>query len=468
MYLLTLLMKQDTLKAVSPIDGRYYESTSPLNPYVSEYALIYFRIEIEIRYLEALSKVGVIRKFSVKELKLLREIYELKSEGEANKVKEIEDKVRHDVKAVEIYLREKLKTTSLKDVIEYLHFALTSEDINNIAYRLTLKRGFESVVLPKYKNLLKSILDFSEENIHLPMLARTHGQDAIPTTLGKETCVFAIRLYKEIKKIEKLKLTGKLSGAVGTYASFTLTYPKTDWIKFTKNFIESFDLEFNIQTTQINPLDDIVEYLQTLHRINSILLGFNQDMWRYISDGWLTQKVDKTSVGSSTMAQKINPINFENSEGNIQVVNSLIEGLVRSLPISRLQRDLSGSTVIRNTSTILAHEILIFDGTLKGISKVKANHELITTYLTSNYSILSEAAQIILRKHGIKDGYEVIKQKTMGEEMSRTEWEQMINGLDISKKVKDEILSVTPLNYLGYSEKITKSTINQIRKYLIL
>ncbi len=263
MYLLTLLMKQDTLKAVSPIDGRYYENTSTLNPYVSEYALIYFRIEIEVRYLEALSKEGIIRKFTVKEQKLLKDIYELKSESEANKVKEIEDKVRHDVKAVEIYLREKLKTTSLKDVIEYLHFALTSEDINNIAYRLTLKRGFESVVLPKYKTLLKSILDFSEENIHLPMLARTHGQDAIPTTLGKETCVFALRLYKEIKKIEKLKLTGKLSGAVGTYASFTLTYPKTDWIKFSKNFIESFDLEFNILTTQINPLDDITEYLHT-------------------------------------------------------------------------------------------------------------------------------------------------------------------------------------------------------------
>jgi len=461
-------MKQDTLKAVSPIDGRYYESTSTLNPYVSEYALIYLRIEIEVRYLLALSKEGIVRKFNLKEQKLLREIYEIKSESEANKVKEIEDKVRHDVKAVEIYLREKLKTTSLKDVIEYLHFALTSEDINNIAYRLTLKRGFESVVLPKYKLLLKSILNFSEENMHLPMLARTHGQDVIPTTLGKETCVFALRLYKEIRKIEKLKLTGKLNGAVGTYASFTLTYPKTDWIKFSKNFIESFNLEFNILTTQINPLDDIVEYIQCIHRINSILLGFNQDIWRYISDGWLTQKVDKTVVGSSTMAQKINPINFENSEGNIQVVNSLIEGLSRSLPISRLQRDLSGSTVIRNISTILAHEILILDGSIKGISKVKANHELITTYLTSNYSILSEAAQILLRKHGVKDGYEVIKQKTIGEEMSRTEWEEMINALEISQNIKKEILQVSPLNYLGYSEKITKSTINTIRKYLIL
>lgn len=451
------------LKTLSAIDGRYKDKVSPLSEYLSESALIYYRLEIEIKYLEKLSTIGIIRKLSKKEIDILDSIYTVKSDAKIIKIKKYEEKVKHDVKSVELFLRETLKNTTLVDIIEKIHYCLTSEDINNLAYRLMTKNALHQILLPICKELIEQIKHFACQNKNLMMMARTHGQDAIPTTLGKEMMIFAIRLYNIYQQLDADTLSGKFNGAIGAWNAHVYAQPKIKWISFSKKFVRSLGFEFNKFSTQINQYDDIVQLISHLHLFNGIMLDLNQDIWRYISDDWLVQNIDKKQVGSSTMAQKVNPINFENSEGNAQIANGIIEVLMRTLPISRLQRDLSNSTIIRNVSTIFAHELLLIKSALIGISSISPNKKEITNYLDSNWSILAEPLQILFRKHNINDAYNIVKEETMGKKMSKVEWKMMIKNLKIEKKIKKEALRLDIKKYSGYCQKI----VDDGEKYII-
>lgn len=447
------------LLSISPLTGRYREKIQELEEFTSEYALIKNRVEIEIKYLIALSKIGVTRKTSAEEIKKLNSIYEKFNLKEAEKVKEIEEKTKHDVKAVELYLTDIFKKNSLKDLIEFIHFGITSEDINNIAYRLMLRSTSKNVIMPTIEKLLKILYQHSQVYKYVPMLARTHGQPAIPTTLGKEIAVFAARLSLELNKLKKIQLTGKLNGAVGNYNALFLAYPNIDWIKFSKNFVKSFNLEPNIITTQINSFEDIIEYFQIIQRINGIILDLNQDFWRYISDNWLILSSENGQVGSSTMPQKINPIDFENSEGNLELANGLIEVFSRKLPISRLQRDLSNSTIIRNVGTILGYSLVAYKSTISGILKVKANEKKILEDLNEDWSILSEALQTILRTEKTKDSYFKILELTKGKKLNQEDWQNLVQNLNISEKNKQKLLKLTPLTYIGLASKLNSKTL---------
>ncbi|MBP9716425.1 MAG: adenylosuccinate lyase [Candidatus Levybacteria bacterium] len=442
-------LKYSPLTAVSPIDGRYRSQIEELSQYSSEFAIIKYRTEIEIRYLIALSKIGVIRKINISEQKTLNALIEDFDLEDSERVKNIENTTRHDVKAIEYYLKEKLSKSSLSDVLEFIHFGLTSEDVNNLTIRILLKDAINEVILQNLKNLNDEILNQSKKYKDLPILARTHGQSAVPTTLGKEFLIFYQRIDKEIKILKSSKLSGKLNGAVGNYNALSFTYPKINWPKFSKDFVGSFGLELNQSTNQIAPFEDIIFIFQTLQRINGILLDFNQDMWRYISDHWLIQENKKGEVGSSTMPQKINPIMFENSEGNLIIANSLIGGFTDKLPISRLQRDLSNSTISRNFGLTLAYCLLAYINSLSGLKRVKANEEKIKKDLNSDWSILSEAVQIYLKKEKVKNGYEILKELTRGQNLKQEDFLAMIEKLPIDQSQKEALRKLTPENYIG-------------------
>lgn len=444
-------MKQSdfNLTAISPIDGRYRNHVEELSDYSSEFGLIKYRTEIEIRYLMALSKIGIIRKLKSSEQKLLEKIISEFNLEDAKRIKEIEETTRHDVKAIEYYLKDKLSNTSLSDILEFIHFGLTTWDINNISERIMLKDAIDRVILKNLQALNDQILNQAKRYRSLPIVGRTHGQAAIPTTLGKEFLIFYDRLNKEIRILSSVKLNGKLNGAIGNYSALNFAYPRINWRKFSNEFVSSFGLGINQTTNQIAPYEDIIFVFQTLQRINGILLDFNQDMWRYISDHWLIQENKKGEIGSSTMPQKINPIMFENSEGNLVIANSLIEGFVNKLPISRLQRDLSGSTIVRNFGLCLAYCLLAYKNCLSGLLRIKANEQKIKEDLNSDWSILSEAVQIYLKKNGIKKGYEIIKDFTRGQKLNEQEFKQMIDKLPLNTKQKSELKQLTPNNYLG-------------------
>ncbi len=441
--------KFSPLTAISPIDGRYRNNVEELSEYSSEYAVIKYRTDIEIKYLIALSKIGVIRKITKAEEKILEKIIENFNLDEAEKIKKIESTTKHDVKAIEYYLKDKLSKNSLFDILDFIHFGLTSEDINNITIRLMLRDAIEIVILKNLQELNREILNQSKKYKNLPMIARTHGQAAVSTTLGKEFLVFFERIEREVKILKSAKLCGKLNGAVGNYNALNFAYPKVDWPKFSKDFISSFELKVNTTTNQIAPYEDIIFVFQVLQRINGILLDFNQDMWRYISDRWFLQENKKGEVGSSTMPQKINPIMFENSEGNLIIANSLIEGFTSKLPISRLQRDLSNSTISRNFGLTLAYSLLAYKNALSGLKRVKANEEQIKKDLNSDWSILSEAIQIYLKKEGIKNGYEILKSLTRGQKMTEKDFLNLIDKLPLNTKQKSELKKLTPENYIG-------------------
>ena len=436
------------LLAISPLDGRYQEKVSELSEFVSEYALIKARIGIEIKYLFALSKIGVVSLSTGEKNKLLKLLkdFDLK---EAEKIKKIEDETRHDVKAIEVYLRDFLSSKAA----EMIHFGLTSEDINNLAYRIMLRSASEEIILASLENLHKILSQHSQVYKDVPMLARTHGQPAVPTTLGKEFAVFAERLSSQVQKLNKIELTGKLNGSVGNYNALYFAYPNIDWVKFSEGFVQSLGFKPNLLTTQINSPEDIVEYFQTIRRINGIILDLNQDLWRYISDGWFVLASKKGQVGSSTMPQKINPIDFENSEGNLEVANGLIEVFERKLPISRLQRDLSGSTILRNMGVILAHSLFSYKGIYDGLSKISPNREKIKQDLESDWSILSEALQILLRKEGSKDAYFKVMEQIKGKKLSKDDWQNLLEELN----VKDEkLLNLSPSTYIGLADKLVR------------
>lgn len=457
-----------TLDAITALDGRYRDKVETLSEYVSEKALIHTRFEIEVEYLLALSEIGVIRKLTTQEKDQLAGLIHEFTPEDATHVKEIEEKTRHDVKAVEYILREKLEGTTLEDIAEKAHLFLTSEDINNIAQRLLLTRALSHVIIPSLKNLLLDITDKAEDYKSVPMLARTHGQAAVPSTVGKEFVVFADRLDREIEKLSLIRLTGKLSGAVGNYNSFEIGVPdKTywKWVEFSTNFVKQFGLSPNPVTTQINTPEDIIECLQGIQRINGVLIDFASDAWRYISDGWFIQRKVDGEVGSSTMPQKVNPIDFENGEGNLHLANDLIKGLADRLPVSRLQRDLRDSTQLRSFGTILGYVVVGVAGISRGLSKVVVNKMAILDALNSDWSILSEAAQVWLRTNeDTKDPYGLLKNLTRGTKMSELDWKNAVKELKVSTGAQKAFLALTPENYIGFAVEITDEAVRRIQQ----
>jgi len=448
--------------AINPLDGRYFDKTRALEPYFSEQALMKYRVLMEGEYLIALSASGelALRKFTAEEAKLIRKLYENFAESDYLKIKEFEATTNHDVKAVEYFLKEKLSETSLKDAVEWVHFALTSEDTNNIAYALMLSDSLEQTIKPAIEKIISDLNNFAIKYKNLPMLARTHGQSASPTTFGKEMKVFVARIEKQVAKLSLAKIEAKLNGATGNYNAHMAAYPDVNWAEFSENFIGSFNekraqkLQANLITTQIESHDSYIELFDTIRRINTILLGLNQDMWRYISDGWLIQKPKAGEVGSSTMPHKINPINFENSEGNLGIANALFEFFARKLPISRLQRDLSDSTVERTFGTALGHSYLAYEMLLGGLEKISVNEVKIKEDLLSHPEVITEAIQTILRRENYPMPYEALRELSRGKKLSLEDIYTFIDTLNIPAKVKEELKKITPLNYTGLAEKL--------------
>lgn len=458
------------LTNISPIDGRYYEKTSELSAYFSEYALIKYRIKTELEYLTALSETKTItlRKLTTAEKKILFNLSNITLK-DAQTVKQIETKgfknipaTNHDVKAVEYFIREKLAKTSLKNALNWIHFALTSEDVNNIAYSLMLSDTLTDIILPELELLLKTLKQLAQKNAKIPLLARTHGQSAVPTTFGKEFAVFYSRLKRQFGQLAGTKILIKLNGAAGNYNAHIAAFPKTDWIGFTRNFVKNLNknrkvkLETSLITTQIEPHDNLVEILDILRRINTILTDFSRDMWQYISSELIMQKSVKGEVGSSTMPQKINPIDFENAEGNLGIANALFGFFAQKLPISRLQRDLSDSTVFRNTGVSLAHSLIAYKSISKGLAKIEINAKKAKEELLAHPQVIAEAIQTILRRENLTMPYERLKNLTRGKQITPVDLHKFIDGLKVSAKIKTELKKITPLSYCGLAERITK------------
>lgn len=458
------------LNSISPIDGRYHKSSLDLASIFSEQGLMRYRIIVEGEYLIALSELKTkLRKLSVDEKSKIRSLYNL-SLTDAQIISDLETKgykkikaTDHDVKAVEYFIKDKLSKTSLRDVLEWIHFGLTSEDVNNLAYALMLRDGAE-VLLNKLARVTSEINKLAKGNANIPILARTHGQSASPTTFGKEFNVFTSRLERQIRNLKKQPILGKLNGATGNYNAHTAAFPQIDWIKFSKSFILSLNkltprtlsLEPNLLTTQIEPHDSYIEIFDNLRRINTILLDFNQDIWRYISDEWITQKPIAGTVGSSTMPHKVNPIKFENSEGNLGLANSFFEFFARKLPISRLQRDLSDSTVQRNFGTAFAHSLIAYEYLLKGLNQISVNKVKVKEVLENHPEVITEAIQTILRREGVAMPYEKLKELSRGKKVSLVDIQNFIQNLSVSDEVKKELLKITPENYIGLASKLAK------------
>lgn len=430
---------------------------------------MHYRLIVEGEYLIALSEARIIRKLSDKEKKLIRSLYNL-SEANAQIISDIErvgykniKATDHDVKAVEYYMKDKLAKTSLKDVLEFLHFAITSYDTNTPARGLMLSDGLEHVIIPALDKVYAEIEKLAKKYPKTSMLARTHGQSASPTTFGKEFKVFSQRLKKQLDILKTQKISVKFSGATGNFNAHVAAFPKVDWIKFSKNFIERLNslstnhlvLSTNLFATQIDPHDSEVEIFDCLRRINTILIDFNQDMWRYISDNWIAQKPADGTIGSSTMPHKVNPIKFENSEGNLGMANAMFEFFARKLPISRLQRDLSDSTVERNFGTALAHCLIAYEYLLKGLSRITVNEKKIAEDLKNHSEVLAEAIQTVLRREGVKMPYEKLKELTRGKQITLADLHKFIGSLDVDDKVKKELKKFTPENYIGLASKLS-------------
>lgn len=455
------------LNSISPIDGRYGKITSALSPIFSERGFMRYRIVVEGEYLIALSELKIkLRKITTKEKIIIRALYKLTYE-DAQIISDIEKRgyknikaTDHDTKAVEYFMKEKLRETSLKDVLEWIHFGLTSEDTINLAYALMLRDGTE-LLLEYLAKVIKEINKLTKKYSKLSMLAQTHGQSATPTTFGKEFKIFASRLERQINNLTKQEILCKLNGATGNYNAHLVAFPNVDWINFTKHFIKnlsnfipsSFRLTANLFTTQIEPHDSYVEIFDNLKRINTILLGMNQDIWRYISEDWIIQK-PIGDVGSSTMPHKINPIKFENSEGNLGIANALFEFFGRKLPISRLQRDLSDSTVSRNIGSAFAHSLIAYEYLLKGLANIQVNEKKIKGVLNDHIEVIAEAIQTILRREGAPFPYEQLKALTRGKKVTKEDFDKFINALKVSEKVRKELLKITPENYTGLASKL--------------
>lgn len=452
-------MSHFNLTALSPIDGRYASKVEQLRPIFSEFGLIRYRVQVEVRWLQALAqqeKIVEVSAFSKITNQQLEDIISAFSKADAERIKEIEKTTNHDVKAVEYFLKEKIAgNTELEQVSEFIHFACTSEDINNLSYGLMLKEGRE-VILAQMQACIAAIHECALENASQPMLSRTHGQSATPTTVGKEFANVTARLQRQKAQFEAVQLVGKINGAVGNYNAHLVAYPEVNWPEFSRSFVESLGLQFNPYTTQIEPHDYIAEFFHTLSRFNTILLDFDRDVWGYISLGYFKQKTVVGEVGSSTMPHKVNPIDFENSEGNLGVANALFAFLAEKLPISRWQRDLTDSTVLRNIGVGIAHTSIAIQATLKGISKLQISPEAIDADLNANWEVLAEPIQTVMRRYGVEKPYEKLKELTRGQRVTPEQLHKFVSTLEIPEQAKMDLLELTPSAYFGYAEKLAK------------
>jgi len=452
-------MTNFSLTALSPIDGRYADKVAPLRPIFSEYGLIRYRVQVEVRWLQALaahSLIAEVQPFSDEANGLLNAIVDDFSEADAQRVKDIEKTTNHDVKAVEYLLKEKIQGCGeLERVSEFLHFACTSEDINNLSYALMLKEGRE-LLLQQTGALIEAIKSIARDTAAQPMLSRTHGQSATPTTVGKEFANVAARLQRQQRQLREVELLGKINGAVGNYNAHAVAYPEVDWPRFGKDFVESLGLSFNPYTIQIEPHDTIAEFFHALSRFNTVLLDFDRDVWGYISLGYFKQKTIAGEIGSSTMPHKVNPIDFENSEGNLGLANALFGFLAEKLPVSRWQRDLTDSTVLRNIGVGIAHTSIAIQSTLKGISKLQLNAEALDVDLDANWEVLAEPIQTVMRRYGIEKPYEKLKELTRGQRITPEQLQAFIQQLDIPDAAKANLAVLTPHGYTGYAQKLAE------------
>ena len=452
-------MTFDNLTSISPIDGRYSAQTGPLKRIFSEYGLIKYRLLIEVRWLEAMSKnsqIPEVPEFSLKSKNVLSNIVDNFSLEDAKVIKEIEKTTNHDVKAVEYYLKEKVSSTpELQNVNEFIHFACTSEDINNLSHALMLEDG-RQVLLNEMRKTLNLITDLAKDNADVAMLSRTHGQTASPTTLGKEMANFSYRLMRQIEQLEEVKIMGKFNGAVGNFNAHISAYPNLDWPNISKNFIESLGINYAPYSSQIETHDYIAEYFHALNRFNTILIDFCRDVWGYISLGYFTQKTIEGEVGSSTMPHKVNPIDFENAEGNLGLAIAIGEHFATKLPISRWQRDLTDSTVLRNLGVSCAHCLISYASISKGISKLEVNQDKLIDDLNEAWEVLAEPIQTVMRRYGVKNPYEKLKSLTRGKKIDAKILADFIGSLDIPEDAKEELRKLTPVNYIGDAIKLAR------------
>ena len=449
-------MNENNLKSISPIDGRYRKISNKISNYFSEYALIKYRVYVEIEYFKALCDIPLkqLASISSSDKKKISAIASKFSLEHANRIKKIEQKINHDVKAVEYFIKEEFDDLGLKNYKEFIHFGLTSQDINNTATPLMLKFCLKNILLPSLGDVLKLLKNKADDFINISMIARTHGQAASPTTFGKEINVFYERIKNQLNLLYKIPNNGKFGGASGNLNAHYVSYPSIDWDNFSNKFLERLGLERSKPTTQIEHYDNMAAIFHNLSRINTILIDFCKDIWHYISINYLIQIVNKKEVGSSAMPHKINPIDFENAEGNLMLANSLYTFFSEKLPISRLQRDLTDSTISRNIGLPLAYTKIAFDSITKGINKLDIGKETIEKDLNENWAVISEAIQTILRREKISNPYELLKDLTRSnDKITKESISKFINNLPINQKIKDELSKITPKNYIGNSNK---------------
>lgn len=450
-------MHLDSLSAISPIDGRYAAKTASLRPIFSEYGLIYHRLLVEIRWLQSLSgfaDIGEVPAFSAAANDLLETILANFDPAQAQRIKQIEKTTNHDVKAVEYYLKEQVaENPELHAAAEFIHFACTSEDINNLSHGLMLKTGRDRILLPPLNEVIELIGDLARQHAAVAMMSRTHGQPASPTTLGKEMANAAYRLRRQMQQLEAVEILGKFNGAVGNFNAHLSAYPDSDWQSHTQQFVESLGLSWNPYTTQIEPHDYIAEMFDALARLNTVLIDFSRDVWGYISIGYFRQKTIAGEVGSSTMPHKVNPIDFENAEGNLGIANAILGHLAQKLPVSRWQRDLTDSTVLRNLGTGIGHSLIALDSLKRGIGKLEVNAELIAADLEQNWEVLAEPIQTVMRRYGIEQPYEKLKALTRGHKLDAAAVRQFVEALEIPAAAKRELLDLTPASYIGNAQQ---------------
>ncbi|QTN39688.1 adenylosuccinate lyase [Cryomorphaceae bacterium] len=446
-------MKLNALTAISPVDGRYRSKVEELAPFFSEFGLIQYRVRVEIEYFIALCGSGVPELADVPSSTFddLRALYTEFSEEDAQEIKETEKTTNHDVKAVEYFIKKRFPALGLESYVEFVHFGLTSQDVNNTAIPLSLKEGYRRAYLPALEELIERLNELSQEWAHIPMLARTHGQPASPTRLGKEIAVFVERLKLQMAEIERIPFAAKFGGATGNFNAHQVTYPNQDWKSFGTQFVEEvLGLKHSWPTTQIEHYDYFAAFCDGMKRVHNIIMDLDRDIWTYISMDYFKQKIKAGEVGSSAMPHKVNPIDFENSEGNLGIANALLEHLAAKLPISRLQRDLTDSTVLRNAGMPLAHGILAIKSTLKGLGKLLLNEERIASELEANWAVVAEAIQNILRREGYPKPYEALKALTRtNEHITQESLAVFIGQLEVREEVKQEMIKITPHNYTG-------------------
>ncbi len=446
-------MTVNELSAVSPVDGRYRNKIEELSDYFSEYALIKYRLQVEIEYFIALCEIPLpqLKNIDKSIFRTVRDLVLNFSEDDAQKIKDIEKVTNHDVKAVEYFLKEKFDNSGLAEYKEFIHFGLTSQDINNTAFPMMMRDALENVYLPFLKNLTETLFELADKHKDVPMLARTHGQPASPTRLGKEIEVFTERLRKQIAYLQIIPYSAKFGGATGNFNAHKVAFPEIDWVKFADSFVNHvLNLDRSQTTTQIEHYDNSAAMFDNLKRINTILIDMSRDFWMYISMNYFKQKINKNEVGSSAMPHKVNPIDFENAEGNLGVANAIFEHLSAKLPVSRLQRDLTDSTVMRNIGVPVAHSLIAFKSLLKGLGKLELNEQAIRDDLQKNYAVAAEGIQTVLRRENYPNPYEALKQLTRtNKEINAKTISEFIDGLDVRDEIKQELKNITPENYTG-------------------